>query len=264
MLAGIREVLIVSTPADLPRFQELLGDGAAWGMSFAYEAQPRPEGIAQAFVIGRRFIGQSPVALVLGDNIFYGHGLTRLLHAASRTERGATLFAYYVSDPWRYGVVEIDGRGNATNIEEKPAAPRSNYAVTGLYFYDDQVVDIATALCPSARGELEITDVNREYLRRGQLAVQVMGRGYAWLDTGTHESLMQASQFIELIERRQGLKIAVPEEIAYRMRFIDLEQLARLAAPIASSDYGKYLGRILDEERGAFPPRIWEMPGKPG
>jgi len=249
MLAGIREILIISTPADLPRFQELLGDGSAWGMSISYEPQPRPEGIAQAFLIGRRFIGKDSVALILGDNIFHGHGFAERLQAAARVTTGAIVFAYYVKDPERYGVVEMDATGKAVNIEEKPRAPKSNFAVTGLYFYDSQVVGIAESLKPSARGELEITDLNKVYLGRGQLNVQTMGRGYAWLDTGTHESLAQASRFIEVIEQRQGLKVSVPEEIAYRMGFIDLDQLAALAAPVAKSDYGKYLLGVVEEER---------------
>jgi glucose-1-phosphate thymidylyltransferase len=249
MLAGIREILIISTPTDLPRFQELLGDGSQWGIRFAYEPQPRPEGLAQAFIIGKRFVGTSRVSLVLGDNIFYGHRFSDGLQAAARNEVGATVFAYYVKDPERYGVVEMDGHGRAVAIAEKPKQPRSNYAVTGLYFYDNQVVDIAHGLKPSPRGELEITDVNDAYLKRGLLNVQVMGRGFAWLDTGTHESLAQASRFIEVIEQRQGLKIAVPEEIAYRMGFIDLEQLARLATPLGKSEYGVYLLRVAEEER---------------
>jgi glucose-1-phosphate thymidylyltransferase len=251
MLAGIREVLIISTPADLPRFQELLGDGSPWGLRLSYEPQPRPEGIAQAFLIGREFVGKDSVALILGDNIFYGHGFSDRLQSASRVEVGATVFAYFVKDPERYGVVEMGPGGKAIGIEEKPRNPKSNYAVTGLYFYDNQVLDFARSLKPSPRGELEITDLNQVYLRKGQLNVQVMGRGNAWLDTGTHESLAQASRFIEVIEERQGLKLAVPEEIAYRMGFIDLEQLTKLAAPVAKSEYGKYLLRVAEEERGA-------------
>jgi len=250
MLAGIREVLIIATPADLPRFRELLGDGSAWGMSLSYAEQARPEGIAQAFLIGRDFIAGDACALVLGDNIFYGNGISRGLQEAARVQTGATVFAYYVKDPERYGVVEMDpATGRAVGIEEKPRNPKSNYAVTGLYFYDQQVVQIAESLQPSARGELEITDLNKIYLQRGQLNVQVMGRGFAWLDTGTHESLAQASRFIEVIEQRQGLKVAVPEEIAYRMGFIDLDQLTRLAAPLGKSEYGKYLLRVAEEER---------------
>jgi glucose-1-phosphate thymidylyltransferase len=251
MLAGIREILIISTPTDLPRFQDLLGDGASWGMRLSYEEQPRPEGIAQAFLIGRNFIAGDTVALILGDNIFHGHGFSERLQAAARVDNGATVFAYYVKDPERYGVVEMDATGKAVNIEEKPRTPKSNFAVTGLYFYDHQVVSIAEGLRPSARGELEITDLNKVYLERGQLNVQTMGRGYAWLDTGTHESLAQASRFIEVIEQRQGLKVSVPEEIAYRMGFIGLDQLAALAAPVARSEYGKYLLRVVEEERPA-------------
>jgi glucose-1-phosphate thymidylyltransferase len=260
MLAGIREVLIISTPTDLPRFQELLGDGASWGMRLSYEPQPRPEGIAQAFVIGRRFIGADSVALILGDNIFHGHGFSERLQAAARIQTGATVFAYYVKDPERYGVVEMDATGKAVNIEEKPRTPKSNFAVTGLYFYDNQVVGIADALQPSARGELEITDLNKVYLERGELNVQTMGRGYAWLDTGTHESLAQASRFIEVIEQRQGLKVSVPEEIAYRMGFIGLDELAALAEPVARSEYGRYLLRVVEEERSLVPPRPRPQP----
>jgi glucose-1-phosphate thymidylyltransferase len=248
MLAGIREILIISTPTDLPRFKDLLGDGSSWGMRLSYEEQPRPEGIAQAFVIGRDFIGKDSVALILGDNIFHGHGFAERLQAAARVQTGATVFAYYVKDPERYGVVEMDDSGKAVNIVEKPKTPKSNFAVTGLYFYDNQVVGIAEKLAPSPRGELEITDLNKVYLQRGQLNVQTMGRGYAWLDTGTHESLAQASRFIEVIEQRQGLKVSVPEEVAYRMGFIDLEQLAGLAEPLIKSEYGKYLLRVVEEE----------------
>ncbi len=249
MLAGIRDILVISTPQDTPRFQQLLGDGSDWGLNLQYAVQPSPDGLAQAFIIGRDFIGGGPIALVLGDNIFYGNDLNSLLGNAMAREQGATVFAYHVLDPERYGVVAFDEAGRATSLEEKPARPRSNYAVTGLYFYDNQVVDIAAGLKPSARGELEITDVNRAYLERGQLSVQMMGRGYAWLDTGTHESLNEASAFIETIEHRQGLKVACPEEIAFERGFIDAEQLARLAQPLAKSGYGQYLLRLLKEGR---------------
>ncbi|HYV43811.1 MAG TPA: glucose-1-phosphate thymidylyltransferase RfbA [Myxococcaceae bacterium] len=247
MLAGIREILIISTPSDLPRFEELLGSGEQWGVRFAYAVQPKPEGLAQAFVIGRPFVGDSGVALVLGDNIFYGAGLSELVQRAAAHPSGATVFGYYVKDPERYGVVELDAQNHAVGIEEKPKQPRSNYAVTGLYFYDRQVLDIAAELKPSARGELEITDVNREYLRRGQLRVELMGRGYAWLDTGTHESLMQASNFIQIIEERQGLKVACLEEIAYRMGYIDAAQVARLAEPMKKNEYGRYLMDLIEK-----------------
>ncbi len=247
MLAGIRDVLLVSTPQDTPRFEELLGDGRKWGLRLSYAVQPRPEGIAQAFRIGRDFVGRDRVALVLGDNLFYGHDLTDLLKTAAARERGATVFAYPVTDPERYGVVDFDASGKARSIEEKPAKPKSRYAVTGLYFYDNRVLEIAAALKPSARGELEITDVNRAYLERGELDVVPMGRGMAWLDTGTHEALLEAAHFIETIERRQGLKIACPEEIAYRMGFIDAAQLEALARPLAKSGYGEYLMRVLSE-----------------
>ncbi len=247
MLAGIRDVLLVSTPQDTPRFEELLGDGRKWGLRLSYAVQPRPEGIAQAFRIGRDFVGRDRVALVLGDNLFYGHDLTDLLKTAAARERGATVFAYPVTDPGRYGVVDFDASGKARSIEEKPAKPKSRYAVTGLYFYDNRVLEIAAALRPSARGELEITDVNRAYLARGELDVVPMGRGMAWLDTGTHEALLEAAHFIETIERRQGLKIACPEEIAYRMGFIDAAQLEALARPLAKSGYGEYLMRVLSE-----------------
>ena len=247
MLAGIRELLIISTPTDIPRFRELIGDGAKWGMQFAYAVQPKPEGLAQAFVIGRKFVGNESVSLVLGDNIFYGHGLSEQVQRAAAQKSGATVFAYYVKDPERYGVVELDSENRALSLEEKPFKPKSNYAVTGLYFYDNDVVDIASKLRPSKRGELEITDVNLEYLRRRALRVEIMGRGYAWLDTGTHESLMQASKFIEIIEQRQGLKVACPEEIAFRMGYIDGAQLARLAEPMRKNEYGQYLLRLLEE-----------------
>ena len=247
MLAGIRDILVISTPTDTPRFEALLGDGSQWGIRLSYKVQPKPEGIAQAFLVGREFIGQDSVALVLGDNIFYGHDLAQLLSRAAARGEGATAFAYPVKDPERYGVIEFDNAGKAISIEEKPARPKSRYAVVGLYFYDNRVVEIASQLKPSARGELEITDVNRAYLARGQLEVVPMGRGYAWLDTGTHETLLEASQFIETIERRQGLKIACPEEAAYRMGFIDAAQLKALAAPLAKSGYGEYLLRVVSE-----------------
>lgn len=248
MLAGIRDILIISTPQDLPRFEQLLGDGSQFGIRLTYAVQPAPEGLAQAFIIGREFIGSDSVALVLGDNIFHGHELIALLKRAMRHEKGASVFAYLVKDPQRYGVVEFDPRGRAISIEEKPAQPKSRYAVVGLYFYDSSVVDIAAKLKPSARGELEITDINRAYLARGELEVIPMGRGLAWLDTGTHESLLDASQFIETIERRQGLKIACLEEIAYRNGYIDAKQLEALARPLAKSSYGDYLLRVLSEQ----------------
>jgi len=247
MLAGIRDILVISTPTDTPRFEALLGDGRQWGISLSYAVQPKPGGIAQAFLVGREFIGKDPVALVLGDNIFHGHDLAQLLARATARKQGATVFAYPVKDPERYGVIDFDDKGKAVSIEEKPAKPRSRYAVVGLYFYDNTVLEIASTLKPSARGELEITDVNRAYLARGELEVVPMGRGYAWLDTGTHETLLEASQFIETIERRQGLKIACPEEAAYRMGFIDAAQVRALAEPLAKSGYGEYLLRVVSE-----------------
>ena len=246
LLAGIREILVISTPQDTPRFQELLGDGARWGIDIRYAVQPSPDGLAQAFIIGAEFLGGGSSVLVLGDNIFYGHGLSERLKMASRQTTGATVFAYPVADPERYGVVEFDPSGRARSIEEKPKEPKSRHAVTGLYFYDPQVVEIARTMKPSPRGELEITDVNRVYLERNQLDVQVMGRGDAWLDTGTHDSLLEAGQFIQSLEKRQGLKICCPEEIAWRNGWIDAAQLERLAAPLAKSGYGDYLRSLLD------------------
>jgi len=245
MLAGVREILVISTPQDTPRFRDLLGDGSAWGLRLEYAVQARPDGLAQAFVIGADFLAGGPSVLVLGDNIFYGHGLVKRLRAAAATTRGATVFSYPVADPQRYGVVELDAMGRATSIEEKPQRPRSRQAVTGLYFYDEQVVDIARSIRPSARGEYEITDVNRVYLERGELSVQTMGRGDAWLDTGTHDSLIEAGQFIQSLEKRQGLKICCPEEIAWRNGWIDAAQLKRLATPLAKSGYGDYLLSLL-------------------
>jgi len=248
MLAGIRDILVISTPRDTPRFEELLGDGRKWGIRLRYEQQPRPEGLAQAFLIGRKFIGKDSVALVLGDNVFYGHDLTKRFAMAASQKSGATIFAYQVTDPQRYGVVEFDRSGNAISIEEKPKRPKSSHAVVGLYFYDNRVVDIASKLKPSARGELEITDVNREYLKQHKLKVIALGRGDAWLDTGTHESLLEASHFIETIERRQGLKIACVEEIAYHNRWISKRKLRALAVPLAKSGYGEYLRRVAEED----------------
>ncbi|MBN2514837.1 MAG: glucose-1-phosphate thymidylyltransferase RfbA [Deltaproteobacteria bacterium] len=249
MLAGIREILIISTPEDLPRFQELLGDGLQWGLSFSYAEQPRPDGLAQAFIIGRDFVGNDNVCLILGDNIFYGHGLPeKLSYAASRKE-GATVFGYWVNDPERYGVVSFDENGQAMEIKEKPPEPKSNWAVTGLYFYDNRVLDISADLKPSARGELEITDVNRAYLDSGTLHVEKLGRGFAWLDTGTHESLLDASRFIETIEKRQGLKISCVEEISYRMGYIDAEQMFKLAEPMNKNEYGQYIMRVSGSSR---------------
>jgi len=249
MLAGIRDVLVISTPQDTPRFQQLLGDGSAWGMNLQYAVQPSPDGLAQAFIIGADFVGNSPSALVLGDNIYYGHDFANLLAHADRQAEGATVFAYHVNDPQRYGVVAFDAQGKARSIEEKPSQPKSNYAVTGLYFYDQQVVDLARAVKPSARGELEITAVNQAYLERGQLDVQIMQRGYAWLDTGTHDSLLEAGQFIATLEHRQGLKIACPEEIAWRHGWIDSAALEALAQPLSKNGYGQYLQRLLTDPR---------------
>jgi len=249
MLAGIRDILLISTPQDTPRFEQLLGDGRQWGLNLQYAVQPSPDGLAQAFLIGEKFLDSSPSALVLGDNIFYGHDFQPLMGNAMARDSGATVFAYHVHDPERYGVAEFDGAGKVLSLEEKPKVPKSNYAVTGLYFYDAQVVELTKRLKPSARGELEITDLNRLYLEQGQLRVEIMGRGYAWLDTGTHDSLLDASQFIATLEQRQGLKIACPEEIAWRQNWIDRAQLERLAQPLAKNGYGQYLLRLLKERR---------------
>jgi glucose-1-phosphate thymidylyltransferase len=252
MLAGIRDILVISTPADLPRFEQLLGDGSRWGLSMNYAVQPRPEGLAQAFIIGREFVGDDPVALILGDNIFYGQGFGQTLREAAGRESGATIFGYYVRDPERYGVVEFERDGRVVGIEEKPERPKSHYAVTGLYFYDNQVLDIAQNLEPSGRGELEITDVNVAYLERGQLRVEILGRGMAWLDTGTHESLKQAADFVKTIEERQDLKISCPEEISYRMGYIDAEQVIRLAELLKKNSYGRYLVELVEDEGPYF------------
>jgi len=248
MLAGITEILLISTPQDTPRFEELLGDGSQWGIQLSYAVQPSPDGLAQAFIIGKEFVGDAPSALILGDNIYYGNDLDALLRSASEEPEGATVFAYHVHDPERYGVVEFDAGRNAISIEEKPLQPKSNYAVTGLYFYDNKVCDIAASIKPSPRGELEITDVNRVYLEQNRLKVEVMGRGMAWLDTGTHDSLLEAGQFIATIEKRQGLKVACPEEIAYRKGYIDAAQVRKLAEPLKKNNYGKYLLQILEDK----------------
>ena len=251
MLAGIRDILVISTPADLPLFRRLLGNGCQWGICLSYAAQPRPEGIAQAFIIGQQFVGKDAVALILGDNVFYGHGLSHTLQKSARQQEGATIFGYWVKDPERYGVLEFDTQGRVISLEEKPKCPQSNYAVMGLYFYDNQVLDIAAQLTPSARGELEITDVNKVYLAQGTLRTELWGRGMTWLDMGTHESLLQAANFIETIESRQGLKIACVEEVAYRMGYIDATQLERLAQPLLKNGYGRYLINLLRQEERA-------------
>jgi glucose-1-phosphate thymidylyltransferase len=251
MLAGIRDILVISTPVDLPLFRRLLGDGSQWGICLSYAEQPRPEGLAQAFIIGQQFVGKDGVALILGDNVFYGHGLSHTLQKSACQQEGATIFGYWVQDPERYGVVEFDAQGRVISLEEKPTCPRSNYAVPGLYFYDNQAVDIAAQLIPSARGELEITDINKVYLAQGTLRVEVLGRGMAWLDMGTHASLLQAANFIETIESRQGLKIACVEEVAYRMGYIDAAQLEQLAQPLLKNGYGQYLMNLLRQEGGA-------------
>ena len=246
MLAGIRDILIISTPQDTPRFEQLLGDGSQWGLNLHYKVQPSPDGLAQAFIIGEEFIGDDDCALILGDNIFYGHDLPKLMERAVNQENGATVFAYHVTDPERYGVVEFDSAGSAISLEEKPLQPKSQYAVTGLYFYDNDVIALAKSLKPSARGELEITDINRTYMEQGRLSVAMMGRGYAWLDTGTHQSLIEASNFIQTIEQRQGLKVSCPEEIAYRQHFIDAAQIEKLAEPLKKNEYGQYLLRMIE------------------
>ncbi len=248
MLAGIQDTLIISTPEDLSKFETLLGDGSQWGLRFSYAEQPRPEGLAQAFIIGKRFIGEDNVCLILGDNIFYGHGLPDILHRATQLVKGGLIFGYWVKDPERYGVVEFNESGKVLSIEEKPSRPKSNYAVPGLYFYDNNIIEIALNLKPSARGELEITDVNKEYLKRGKLCVELLGRGFAWLDTGTHESLLEASNFIETIEKRQGLKVACIEEVAFRMKYINAGQVRSLAEPLCKNGYGQYLLQIINEK----------------
>ena len=248
MMAGMRDILIISTPQDTPRFEQMLGDGSQWGVNLSYVVQPSPDGLAQAFILGDSFVGNSPSALILGDNLFYGHDFARLLQQADARDTGASVFAYHVHDPERYGVVEFDASGKALSIEEKPQAPKSRYAVTGLYFYDEQVVDIAKSIKPSHRGELEITDVNRVYLEQSQLSVEIMGRGYAWLDTGTHDSLLEASQFIQTIEHRQGLKVACPEEVAYRNGWVNAAELETLSQPYLKTGYGQYLLGLLQEE----------------